>query len=330
MEDYKEEIISSRQGFLGGSDANILSKVSALGSVPDSAKARLAIVRGLVESKDNFTTSAMQIGNNVEQLIYEMLKSQDDRWQSNPRIESKKYKYKNVGLLVHIDYMLVDNDKKTVTWVENKCTNKDIDAARNTYNNQLFIESILGKEYTESLGSGWKFKLLLSHYPSMNFDGRLEPNKIVLKNIRFNKPLFNVNKAMNIINDYLENLNEYAERDIVPMQSSLFPQEIQDKINLCKELWEFQNSDMYFKLKMMEDAEKELKSYLYDIMKEKGIKERIELVDLGKYIKLKEPYEKVSFDSNTFKTDHKTLYNKYSKKTIVKGSCIIGDLKDGK
>ena len=78
----------------------------------------------------------------------------------------------------------------------------------------------------------------------------------------------------------------------------------------------------------MEDAEKELKSYLYDVMVKKNIKERINLVDLGKYIKLKDGYEKVTFDTNAFKEEHKNLYKKYTKKSIVKGSVIVGNLKD--
>lgn len=326
--EHKDEIISSRIGFLGGSDGNILSKVYALGSIPDSAKERLAVVKGLKESKDGFTTDAMMIGNKVESLIFQLLHAQDIRWQSNPRIESKKYKFKNVGLLVHIDYMLVDEDKKILTWVENKCTNKDLKTARTTYKNQLFIENLLGKEYAESLGRDWKFKLMLSHYPSVDFDGDIDPSKIETEIIRFNKPLFNVSQAMSIINDYLETLDEYTERDIVPMESSMLPQHIQDKISLCKELWDFQNSESYIKLKAMEDAEKELKSYLYDVMVKKNIKERINLVDLGKYIKLKDSYEKVTFDTNAFKEEHKNLYKKYTKKSVVKGSVIVGNLKD--
>ncbi|WP_299230221.1 hypothetical protein [uncultured Bacteroides sp.] len=326
--EYKDEIISSRVGFLGGSDANILSKVSSLGSVPESAKERLAIVKGIKQPKDGFTSEAMRIGDTVECLIYDMLKSQDSRWVSNPRIESKKYKFKNVGLLVHIDYMLVDEDNKILTWVENKCTNKDIKASRKTYQNQLFIESILGKEYAESLGNGWKFKLMLSHYPSADFDGVLDPSKIETETIRFNKPLFNVSQAMSIIDKYLETIEEYVERDIVPMESAMLPEPIQDKIALCRELWDFQKTELYAKVKEMEKAEEELRSYLYDVMIKKNITEKIELVDLGKYIKLKQSYEKVSFDTNAFKQEHKNLYKKYSKKSTVKGNCIIGDLKN--
>ena len=37
---YKEEIISSRVGFLGGSDGNLLSSVASLGKIPESAKER--------------------------------------------------------------------------------------------------------------------------------------------------------------------------------------------------------------------------------------------------------------------------------------------------
>ena len=104
---YKEEIISSRVGFLGGSDGNLLSSVASLEKIPDSAKERLAICKGIYSKEDDFKTESMAIGDELENKIFDMLQSQDERWKSNERIESKKYKRNNVGLLVHIDSMLL-------------------------------------------------------------------------------------------------------------------------------------------------------------------------------------------------------------------------------
>ena len=119
---YKEEIISSRVGFLGGSDGNLLYSVANLGKIPESAKERLAICKGIYSKEDDFKTESMAIGDELENKIFDMLQSQDERWKSNERIESKKYKRQNVGLLVHIDFMLKDDNKKTVTFVECKAT----------------------------------------------------------------------------------------------------------------------------------------------------------------------------------------------------------------
>ena len=157
---YKEEIISSRVGFLGGSDGNLLSSVSNMDNLEklsESPKERLAICKGIYSKEDDFKTEAMAIGDDVENKIFDMLKISIPEWKSNERIESKKFKRKNVGLLVHIDYMLKDEVNKTVIFVECKATKSSFEETRHKYSNQLYIEDILGKEYTQSLGKGWRF-----------------------------------------------------------------------------------------------------------------------------------------------------------------------------
>ena len=65
MEDYKQEIINSRKGCLGGSDANLLYQVAANGYVPKSAYKRLAVVKGIAEhenvTKEAFRARAVEL-----------------------------------------------------------------------------------------------------------------------------------------------------------------------------------------------------------------------------------------------------------------------------
>ena len=72
----------------------------------------------------------------------------------------------------------------------------------------------------------------------------------------------------------------------------------------------------------------ENKDYMYNKMVDNNIFERIDFIDMGKSIKLKKPYDKLSFDSNSFKGDHPKLYKKYSNVTTVKGSVLISELKN--
>ena len=83
IESYKQNILSTRQGCLGGSDARMLSNIASIGYVPASAKKRLAVCKGLIEH-ENITTRAMQYGDYIEMMVYESLKAKDARWQSNP------------------------------------------------------------------------------------------------------------------------------------------------------------------------------------------------------------------------------------------------------
>ena len=325
--DYKEEIVASRKGFLGASDAMLISKVANLGYVPSSCNERLAILKGLYEKTDDFKTEAMAKGDTIENQIFDMLHSQDERWQSNPRYESIKFKRKNLNLLTHIDFQLIDEENKVVTWVECKATNKDLNTAKKTYKGQLYVENTLGREFTLSKGKNWKFNLKLCHYDTNGYDGILNPDKIEMSVMRYGRPPFNIPKTMNIINDYLETFTEYHEDGVVPMKTTDLPQVIQEKMALCMEYWQNENTEEYKHYEEMLKAVKDFKEYMYGAMIDMNITERIDFVDLGKSMKLKLPYDTVKFDTKKFKEEHKTLYKKYSYISKVKGSVLISNIK---
>ena len=102
---YKDEIISSRVGNVGGSDARILAAIAKNGCVQRAQVERLAIAKGLYE-RPNITNIAMQYGDFIENMIYDSLVQVDERWESNKCFRSQKYGREGLGLLVHIDFSL--------------------------------------------------------------------------------------------------------------------------------------------------------------------------------------------------------------------------------
>ena len=104
---YKDEIISSRVGNLGGSDASILAAIAKNGCVQRAQVERLAIAKGLYE-RPNITNIAMQYGDFIENMIYDSLVQVDERWESNKCFRSQKYGREGLGLLVHIDFSLFE------------------------------------------------------------------------------------------------------------------------------------------------------------------------------------------------------------------------------
>lgn len=305
---YKDEILSSRVGFLGGSDGAMLAKIAGLGYVPTSCNERLAICKGIYTKEDYFVTEAMALGDKIENQIYDMLYTQDERWQSNPRIESKKYKCKNVGLLAHLDFVLVDEDKKIVTFIECKATNKTIKEARRNYINQLYIESVLGKEYTNNIGRAWKFNLKLCHYNTDGYDGVLDPDKIELIKVTSHS-LFNIHQAMNIVDEYLEHLTEYYKDEV---EAQYLPQEVKDKCDAINVILS--------EIKEREAQVDEFKAKMYKLMCDKDIKSiKTDYFAITRV----DDTETTSFDSKRFKEDHKTLYKKYTRISKRKGYATI-------
>ena len=104
--EYKQDIIQTRTGNVGSSDARMLQQIAELGQVPKSAYKRMAVIKGLAENED-ITTPAMRFGDYIENQVFANLKATGENWQSNPCVYSKKYKRANVGCLTHIDFLRI-------------------------------------------------------------------------------------------------------------------------------------------------------------------------------------------------------------------------------
>jgi len=307
--DYKNIIIAHHKHGLGASDGDLLYKISGLGCVPSSCTERLAIIKGLYEKPEDITTMAMQKGNDLELSVFEMLHNEDERWESNKYIESKKFSRENCKLFCHIDFFLQDNEKKTVTFVECKCTNKSLIEARRTYTNQLFLENVLGKEYTEALGSGWKFSMKLCHYQSSDYEGVLNPEKIELKSIRFGRGEFNVGTTMDIVSNYLSEMTEFYKDEI---DANYLPEKVKNEVETI--------SNYLTSIKEMNDKVDEFKKKMYDFMVQKNIKS----IKNDSFLITRVDESIVPrFDSKKFELEHRTTYKKYIKNTVRKGYALF-------
>ena len=112
MNESKNEILATRLGCLGGSDAKLIQGIAIANKIPQSAMKRLAVCKGLIEHQQ-FSNHAIEFGNYVEDMVFSLLHENDARWESNPCLLSEKYSRKNVKCIDHIDFYLQD-DKKMI------------------------------------------------------------------------------------------------------------------------------------------------------------------------------------------------------------------------
>lgn len=263
---YKEDIMSSRKGCLGGSDARMLMGIAEGGEVPKSAYKRLAVCKGLIE-QDNVTTSAMRLGDDVENGIYELISSQVPGLQSNPVLESRMYSQKNVKLIAHPDFYIEDDDTKTISVYECKATKYPVRDTRLTYKAQMFVEMSLARERAEELGKMWRVKMYLVHYDTTGIDLEsgfegIDPKRLTVSEVRFNNPVFDIKRGMEIVSKFLVGFNEYVEGDVIAEQ--YLPEDVRGEFNLMAEA-----------LKLIKEKEKmidDFKTKLYDFMQKKGVK----------------------------------------------------------
>lgn len=253
---YKDDIRNSRLGCLGSSDGRILATIANLGSVPKSAYKRLAVLKGLIPQTEIPQTDAIRTGDEVEMTIYNYLKEIDSRYESNPRWESERYSRKNVTLLSHPDFVLQDDENKVLNIYECKATKHSIRDTRMTYSAQLFIHFLIGKERAKKLGKNWKVKLFLTHYSTEGLDlsngVEFDPNRLTINRVRFNAPLFDIEKAMDIVNEFVEDFDTYYEGDEV--ESEYLPAKVKEQFiqatNLLRQIKEQEKQVKAFKDKL--------------------------------------------------------------------------------
>lgn len=312
---YKDEIISSRVGNLGGSDARILAAIAKNGCVQRAQVERLAIAKGLYE-RPNITNLAMQYGDFIENMIYDSLVQVDERWESNKCFRSQKYGREGLGLLVHIDFSLFDDsrDKPLLLWVECKATTTDIEQTYKDYKEQLYIEYVLGKELAEQLGAD--FKLELCHYDaSVMFEDEsqlqfaFDPDKISRKKVIFKKPVFDIASGMDIAAQYVSEMTEYKREEI---DWDYLPAEVQEQMK--------QVNNILVSIKEKQDSIEEFKSRFYDFL----CKNEIKSVKTP-YFTISRVDESVSiqFDKVRFTAEHPELAAKYQRAVKKKGYVLI-------
>ncbi len=324
MEEYahKSEIIQTRAGGLGGSDAPLLAKIASLGYVPKTAYKRMAVCKGLIPSEDHGTNAAMRYGDYIENQIFQHLTQGDSSYQSNPMLVSEKYSTPNCLLFAHPDYLKVDEGKQTLYVYECKATRYNVQETKINYRTQLYVEWLLAKEVAAKKGVKWKVKLFLVHYSTdgVNVEEcpEFDPNRLSVHEVRFISQVFDVAKGMKIVNDFLETFEFYTEEEEI--NSAYLPEKVQSQFN--------QIATFLHEIKEREAKVEEFKARLYDFMQDKGIK-RIACDDFS--FTLVAPSESSSVDykkifEKEFESRHPRKANKLkdqNKKVVKKKGYVL-------
>ena len=324
MNEHKLDIIATRTGCLGGSDARLIQSIAEAGKIPQSAMKRLAICKGLAE-QPQFTNPAIEFGNYVESMVFESLHSQDKRWQSNPCLVSTKYSRPNCKVIDHVDFFLQDDEKKVFVLGECKGTRSTYEQTYDEYRWQLLHHYLLGCEKAKELGD-YKVKIMLCHYLTDGIDltqpFEFDPSRLTVKTLRNMEKLsksYRIGEAMDIIDTFLENFNEYYEQEEI--DANLLPANVQTQFSevaqFLREIKEREAKVDAFKVK------------LYDFLSERGIK-KVSCDDFS--FTVVAPTQQVSVDyKNLFAQEieakkprvARQLKEKYKKTTNKKGYVII-------
>lgn len=323
MNEHKSDIIATRTGCLGGSDARLIQSIAEAGKIPQSAMKRLAVCKGLAE-QPQFTNQAIEFGNYVESMVFESLHSQDERWQSNPCLVSTKYSRPNCKVIDHVDFFLQDDEKKVLVLGECKGTRSTYEQTYDEYRWQLMHHYLLGCEKAKELGD-YKVKVMLCHYLTDGIDltqhFEFDPSRLTVKTLRNMEKLsksYRIAEAMDLIEAFLEDFNEYYDGDEIPYE--LLPANVQGQFDDI--------TTLLTEIKEREDKVAVFKEKLYSFLAEKNIKSiRNEAWSITRV----DPTESKQFDSKRYLEDFaakhprqfKKMRSEYEKTVRKKGFVTI-------
>lgn len=323
MKDYKQEIEQTRVGCLGSSDAKLVAQIATLGNVPKSAYERMAVLKGMKEHVSYPSSEAMKFGDRMENEIFSYLNFKNSAVESNPLWQSVKYSRNNFKCISHPDYVFVDTDKKTIFVYEVKTSKFTNQQVRQEYRCQLYWHHLLAAEKAKQMGNGWKHKIFLVHYNSQGIEDfdlhEFDVNRLLVKEVHFHVPVFNMKLGLDLIDAFLDSFDEYYG-DNEEIDANLLPEKVYKQFDaICNTLSQ---------IKKMEEDVDSFKERIYNFMLEKGIKSiKNDVFTISRI----DPTESVSFDYKRFLNDEGALHpikvkkwlRTYEKRTKRKGYATI-------
>lgn len=308
MNNHKDEIIATRKSGFGSSDAKMIAKIGRLGVVSDSDNRRIAEMLGIAE-RIQFSNKATQLGNEIEDYVFELIKHKFPNSVSNPFYQSEELTEKHgFGVFNHIDYEC--ETKSFLVWIENKATKKDINKTIDEYATQLAWHSELLKEKAQKLGKSPK--LFVSHYQTeVTEDFSAENFNIIEIDINgFEIETENIHKGLSHISEILKSDFEYKPSE--ELYAGNLPVSIQEKIETIHNAFN-----------QINEANKLIDSFK-DTMLDLMVKNNVKSIK-NEFFSITLIKETVgsSFDKKTFEKEHPELAKKYEKKTNRKSYVII-------
>lgn len=302
---YKDDIIATRKGGFGSSDAKRIAKIGKAQSLSYADKERIAQMLGLAERKQ-FTTAATENGDYIEQRIYESIKIACRDARSNPFCRSEKLSKKHgFDVFCHIDIEAITDTE--IYWYECKATKADISRTLDEYMPQLEWERMLLEERAALLNK--KPHLLLAHYLVTElgeYDAEnittieVEPSPILRKEIK---------SGLKYIASVLPSFEWQPKEEL---EASDLPE--QQRGAIAKWLARQQ------KMKEWEEEDKKIKEGLFAMMTEMGVKSiRTE----GAIFTVKEGYTSSKIDPKKVQRIYPEVYEECKTTSEIKPSLQV-------
>lgn len=299
----KDEIIKTRTGGLGSSDARMIARIGRNGFITETDKRRLAVMLG-IENQKEFTSFDTEHGNFIEQKIFEYLQEKIPFVTSNPYTEYKSLS-EQLGFKVfnHIDFEIITKD--TLIWIECKDSKYDTDEVEKEYSCQLDYHFLIGQQ--KAIELGLDFVLSMYHYKDINKSDEFNPSFLKYRTFYFRET-----------NHLIQGL------EIISNEIKDFKYEKSEEFHISDlpDIWQSETESMQLLLEEIENKQKEVddfKQRLLEIMEKNNVKS---IKNDYFYITYVAPSVSVGFDKDKLKKELPEVFEKYNTKKSNKKSYL--------
>lgn len=241
--EQKREIVETRKGGFGGSDAKMFYKVGlkGLSALSDTDKRRIAVALGQAEYIEIPATEAMEAGNKFEMFLRSKFKVYNG-WINNYKIRNDNISPLNFSVFAHADFYDIEDN----TVIEAKYTASDLKTTISDYMPQLQWYYLLGVNNV----------YLVKGYHDKPFE--LYAEKFIKRDDKFIEILRN---GISLIDDFCDDFiyqekDEWTTFDLMPHEQAA----AEVMFNYLSQI-----------KKMEEEVEKQ-KAIMLDLMLKNGVK----------------------------------------------------------
>ena len=312
MEDYKQDIVNTRKGGLGSSDAAMVLSVGTSGTICASANQRIAVMLGIIEKPEFHRNHAMVMGDEIEMKVFADYKDMFPNAVSNPLYVSEALTAEyGFNVLNHIDIEVDNGDE--LLWFEVKASKLETADLLRTYEPQLAWHWLLLEERAKALGK--TPRLFVLHYPTTGLLDASWYNVEVLRQLEVKRASYAADIDMLKAGmAYIANaLPTFQYQQPEEIEAYDLPAETQEALVALK-----QKIDA---IKAYEAEIDDFKTAIKEQMEAHGIKsikcDAFRITYVGES-------EKTTFDSARFKKDKPDVYAEYmTKKSVTKAYVTI-------
>jgi hypothetical protein len=319
-ENLEEEILTTRVGGFGSSDAKMIANIGRRGFVAERDKKRIAVMLG-IDVQAPFTTDAIVNGKKREREIFEYMCQiiVDNVIIANEYLEhtiSEDYDFK---IFTHID--IRNNALDTIQFYEIKTSKFDFDILKHHYKEQMCWHNWIINNCCENTCKS-NYELFLMHYPvddnNINADFNFANINYIrldsfIDKVEYDLIISNFEKGLKIIQEslqaILENYKPAVELTANDLSYSM-QEEINHQIENLRQIKILQQKVDDFKKSILQNIEnKSLTQWKYK-------DEQISISYTNKSVSQ-------IFDSRKFQSDYPALYNEYLKSSSKQSSMRI-------